>query len=49
VDAPVPDYEAGLEQGVKGLRIGVPREYRIDGAPPEIEALWAKGVDWIQS
>ena len=43
VDVPVPDYEAGLEGGVKGLRIGIPKEYRIDGAPPEIDALWQQG------
>jgi len=40
VDRPVPDYEAGLEDGIKGLRIGVPREYRVDGMPAEIEKLW---------
>jgi aspartyl-tRNA(Asn)/glutamyl-tRNA(Gln) amidotransferase subunit A len=49
VDIPVPDYEAGIRQGVKGLRVGVPREYRIDGAPPEIDALWAKGVEWMHA
>jgi aspartyl-tRNA(Asn)/glutamyl-tRNA(Gln) amidotransferase subunit A len=49
VDAPVPDYEAGLESGVKGLRIGIPKEYRIDGAPPEIDALWSKGAGWLKS
>src|SRR3954470_15324475 len=40
VDLPVPDYEATLESGVTGLRIGIPKEYRIDGAPPQIDALW---------
>src|ERR1700749_4871 len=40
VDVPVPDYEADLETGVKGLRVGIPKEYRIDGMPPEIEQLW---------
>jgi aspartyl-tRNA(Asn)/glutamyl-tRNA(Gln) amidotransferase subunit A len=49
VDVAVPDYEAGIGHGVKGLRVGVPREYRIDGAPPEIEALWAKGVEWMRA
>jgi aspartyl-tRNA(Asn)/glutamyl-tRNA(Gln) amidotransferase subunit A len=49
VDAPAPDYEAGLEAGVKGMRIGIPKEYRVDGAPPEIDALWAKGVDWLKA
>ncbi|HTO41265.1 MAG TPA: Asp-tRNA(Asn)/Glu-tRNA(Gln) amidotransferase subunit GatA, partial [Rhizomicrobium sp.] len=49
VDRPVPDYEATLEQGVKGLRIGIPKEYRIDGAPPEIDALWARGAEWLKA
>jgi aspartyl-tRNA(Asn)/glutamyl-tRNA(Gln) amidotransferase subunit A len=49
VDVPVPDYEATLENGVKGLRIGIPKEYRIDGAPPEIDAMWAKGAEWLKA
>ncbi|HEY3777584.1 MAG TPA: Asp-tRNA(Asn)/Glu-tRNA(Gln) amidotransferase subunit GatA [Rhizomicrobium sp.] len=49
VDLPVPDHEKGIEQGVRGLRVGVPREYRIEGAPPEIDALWAKGAEWLRS
>jgi aspartyl-tRNA(Asn)/glutamyl-tRNA(Gln) amidotransferase subunit A len=49
VDVPVPDYEAGLESGVKGLRIGIPKQYRISGAPPEIDALWAKGAEWLRA
>src|SRR5277367_422434 len=49
VDIPVPDYEATLEQGVKGLRVGIPKEYRIDGAPPEIDAMWAKGTEWLKA
>ena len=49
VDTPVPDYEAGLENGVKGLRVGIPKEYRIDGAPPEIDAMWSKGAEWLKS
>ena len=48
IDCPVPDYEAALGQSVKGLKIGVPKEYRIDGMPEEIEALWQKGVDWLK-
>ena len=39
VDTPVPDYEAALGQGVKGLRIGVPKEYRVEGMSPEIDKL----------
>jgi len=49
VDVPVPDYEATVEQGVKGLRVGIPKEYRIDGAPPEIDAMWAKGAEWLKA
>jgi aspartyl-tRNA(Asn)/glutamyl-tRNA(Gln) amidotransferase subunit A len=49
VDLPVPDYEAALDSGVKGLRVGIPKEYRIEGAPPEIDALWAQGVDWLRA
>ncbi|SEA08907.1 Asp-tRNA(Asn)/Glu-tRNA(Gln) amidotransferase subunit GatA [Rubrimonas cliftonensis] len=40
---PVPDFEAALTGDVRGRRIGVPKEYRLDGMPAEIEALWAKG------
>src|SRR6201992_1723214 len=49
VDLPVPDYEKLLEGGIKGLKVGIPREYRIDGAPAEIEALWSKGADWLKA
>ena len=49
VDVPVPDYEAGLNSGVRGLRVGIPQEYRVDGAPPEIDALWAKGAEWLKA
>lgn len=45
---PVPDFEAACRRGVKGLRIGVPREYRADGMPAEIEALWRQGLGWLR-
>jgi aspartyl-tRNA(Asn)/glutamyl-tRNA(Gln) amidotransferase subunit A len=48
VDAPVPDYEAAVGASVKGRRIGVPKEYRIDGMSAEIAALWDKGVAWLK-
>src|SRR5439155_7456174 len=48
VERDVPDYEKALERGVAGLRIGVPREYRLEGAPEEIDALWSKGVAWMR-
>ena len=49
VDTPVPDYEAALGQGVKGLRIGVPKEYRVEGMSPEIDKLWADGIAWLKA
>ncbi|TNE37407.1 MAG: Asp-tRNA(Asn)/Glu-tRNA(Gln) amidotransferase subunit GatA [Alphaproteobacteria bacterium] len=48
VDRPVPDYEKALTGDVKGLKIGVPKEYRVDGMPSEIEALWQRGIDWLK-
>ena len=47
VDRPVPDYEKALTGDVKGLKIGVPKEYRVDGMPDEIEKLWQQGCDWL--
>ena len=46
-DVPVPDFPAACGRSVKGLRIGVPKEYRLDGMPAEIEALWRQGLDWL--
>src|SRR6185503_13078011 len=40
VDTPVPDYEKLLQGGVKGLKVGIPKEYRIDGIPGDVAALW---------
>ena len=49
VDAVVPDYEAEVGRGVKGLRVGIPKEYRIDGMSKEAEATWQKGIDWLKA
>ncbi len=49
VDTPVPDYEAALGEGVKGLRVGVPKEYRVEGMSPEINKLWADGIAWLKA
>jgi aspartyl-tRNA(Asn)/glutamyl-tRNA(Gln) amidotransferase subunit A len=49
VDCPVPDYEAALKQGVKGLTIGLPKEYRVDGMSAEIDALWEQGAAWLRA
>jgi len=48
VDIDVPDYEAAIGRSVKGLKIGIPSEYRVDGMPQEIEDLWQKGMQWLK-
>ncbi|GAC1042507.1 Asp-tRNA(Asn)/Glu-tRNA(Gln) amidotransferase subunit GatA [Rhizobium sp. No.120] len=48
VDLPVPDYEASLGQSLKGMKIGIPNEYRVDGMPEEIETLWQQGIAWLK-
>ncbi|WP_310468430.1 Asp-tRNA(Asn)/Glu-tRNA(Gln) amidotransferase subunit GatA [Sphingomonas sp.] len=48
LDVPVPQWEAGLSSDLKGKRVGIPKEYRIDGVPAEIDALWDKGVEWLR-
>jgi aspartyl-tRNA(Asn)/glutamyl-tRNA(Gln) amidotransferase subunit A len=48
VDMPVPNYEVSVGRGVKGLKIGIPKEYRRDGMATEIENLWAQGIAWMK-
>jgi aspartyl-tRNA(Asn)/glutamyl-tRNA(Gln) amidotransferase subunit A len=48
LDAPVPQWEAGLSSDLKGKTVGIPKEYRPDGLNPEIEALWDKGIAWLK-
>jgi aspartyl-tRNA(Asn)/glutamyl-tRNA(Gln) amidotransferase subunit A len=48
VDLPVPDYEAAIGKSMKGMTVGIPREYRVDGMPAEIEALWQAGIQWYR-
>jgi aspartyl-tRNA(Asn)/glutamyl-tRNA(Gln) amidotransferase subunit A len=47
-DLPVPEFEAALGQGVKGMRIGIPKEYRVDGMDADIAALWDHGAAWLK-
>jgi len=47
-DLPVPDFEAALTGDIRGRTIGIPREYRMDGMPAEIEALWADGAAMLR-
>ena len=48
VDVPVPDYESFIGKSVKGMKIGIPKEYRVDGMSEEILNLWQKGIDWLK-
>ncbi|WP_224825810.1 Asp-tRNA(Asn)/Glu-tRNA(Gln) amidotransferase subunit GatA [Cognatishimia sp. MH4019] len=48
VDMAVPDFEAALEGDIKGKTIGIPKEYRMDGMPDEIEALWSQGTEMLK-
>ncbi|TIX18145.1 MAG: Asp-tRNA(Asn)/Glu-tRNA(Gln) amidotransferase subunit GatA [Mesorhizobium sp.] len=48
VDRPVPDYEAAIGKPIKGMKVGIPKEYRVDGMPQDIEALWQKGIAWLK-
>jgi aspartyl-tRNA(Asn)/glutamyl-tRNA(Gln) amidotransferase subunit A len=48
IDHEVPDYEAVIGKPINGLRVGIPKEYRVKGTPPEIDALWDKGAKWLK-
>lgn len=45
---PVPDYEAALGKSIKGMKIGIPAEYVVDGMPDDITALWEQGKAWLK-
>jgi aspartyl-tRNA(Asn)/glutamyl-tRNA(Gln) amidotransferase subunit A len=46
---PVPNWTSAVGKSVKGMRIGVPKEYRVDGMPDEIEKLWSQGIAWLKA
>jgi len=48
VDLPVPDYEKAIGASVKGMRIGIPKEYRVPGMAASIETLWQQGAQWLK-
>jgi aspartyl-tRNA(Asn)/glutamyl-tRNA(Gln) amidotransferase subunit A len=48
INVPVPDYRKALTGDIKGLKVGIPKEYRLDGMAPEIDKLWAEGVQWLK-
>jgi len=45
----VPDFEAALTGDIKGLKVGIPKEYRMDGLDPTIQNLWDKGIAWLKA
>ena len=47
-DVPIPNFQSLIGKDIKGLKIGVPREYKIDGTDPEILDLWEKGIRWLK-
>src|SRR5580700_4917841 len=49
VNRAVPDFEAAIGTSVKGMKIGIPREFRLDGMPAEIEKLWTEGAAWLRA
>ncbi|NBC94971.1 MAG: Asp-tRNA(Asn)/Glu-tRNA(Gln) amidotransferase subunit GatA [Deinococcus-Thermus bacterium] len=49
VDMDVPDFEAALTGDVRGLKIGIPKEYRVDGMPEAIDRAWQQGIDWLKA
>jgi aspartyl-tRNA(Asn)/glutamyl-tRNA(Gln) amidotransferase subunit A len=49
VDLPAPDYEAAVGRSIKGMKIGIPKEYRVKGMADEIEAFWRRGAEWLRA
>jgi len=48
LDLAVPQWEAGLSSNLKGKKVGIPKEYRVDGMPADIDALWEKGIAFLK-
>lgn len=48
VDKEVPDYRAACNSSLKGMKVGIPMEYRAPGLSPEIEAVWQQGINWLK-
>ncbi|MBA5724354.1 Asp-tRNA(Asn)/Glu-tRNA(Gln) amidotransferase subunit GatA [Candidatus Liberibacter sp.] len=49
VDFPVPDYEQAIGKSIKGMKVGIPKEYYIDGLSPDIADSWEKGIEWLKA
>lgn len=48
VDMAVPDFRAALTGDIRGLKVGIPKEYRVEGMPAEISAIWDQGIEWLK-
>jgi aspartyl-tRNA(Asn)/glutamyl-tRNA(Gln) amidotransferase subunit A len=48
LNLPVPQWEAGLTSDLRGKKVGIPKEYRIEGVPAEINAIWDQGIEWLK-
>ena len=48
LDVAIPDFSSFVGKSLKGLRVGIPDEYRLDGIPAEIDALWEQGIAWLK-
>ena len=48
LDLPVPEWEAGLNADLRGKKVGVPREYRVDGLDADVAASWDRGIEWLK-
>jgi aspartyl-tRNA(Asn)/glutamyl-tRNA(Gln) amidotransferase subunit A len=46
---PIPNWAGSVGKSIKGMKIGVPKEYRVDGMPEEIEKLWKQGIEWVKA
>jgi aspartyl-tRNA(Asn)/glutamyl-tRNA(Gln) amidotransferase subunit A len=49
IDLPVPNYEAAVGNSIRGMKIGIPKEYRLDGMAAEMDKLWARAAQWLQA
>ena len=49
INKDLPDFAAACGKSIKGMKIGIPKEYTMDGMPREIEDLWQQGIKWLES
>jgi len=49
IDRPVPNYEAAVGNSIKGMKIGIPKEYRLDGMAADVDQMWQRGAQWLQA